>query len=262
MGIILYGDGALGTLAQSILAHSGVYAKMYSTENLPKCKDDYTVALACISSQPFIESQEMLMSLKYRNDLIFPVWEHILDVYPEVGIENGWTWKDSMIRDWETKKHTIESEFLESRSLSDYEDFLCWRMHRIDAKKVSGGKHDFQRPKLESTLKAIYLRKKINIYDPDIIDPKGYIQSETFNLHAEGLELPSLFYSMALIKKFRPTISVSCYHSPDGLFKIQHYLIKNLEEYNFYFRYYAYMGQAAYFYAIPLEKEGKGGLND
>ena len=247
MGIILYGDGALGTLAQEILAHCGVSAKMYSTGNLPKCKDEYTVALACISSQPFIESQEILISLKYRCDLIFPVWEHILDAYPEVGIENGWVWKDSMIMDWETKKHIIESSFAESRSLSDYDDFLCWRMHRIDAKKPIGGKY-FHRPKLESTLKDIYMRKIVTIYNS-----KGYVP---FNLHAEGFELPSLFFSIKEIKEYRPEISVACYHSPDGAFRIPYYLIKNLEKYNFYFRYFAYMGQAAYFYAIPIEKEG------
>lgn len=72
--------------------------------------------------------------------------------------------------------------------------------------------------------------------------------------HLEGYELEAIKGSIKTIKKYRPIIAVTTYHTKEGLYKLPLYLIKNLKNYNFYWRNHNYMGQGAVIYCIPKER--------
>jgi len=72
--------------------------------------------------------------------------------------------------------------------------------------------------------------------------------------HLEGYELEAIKGSIKTIKKNRPILAVTTYHTEEGLYKLPMYLIKNLKDYNFYWRNHNYQGQGAVMYCIPKER--------
>lgn len=72
--------------------------------------------------------------------------------------------------------------------------------------------------------------------------------------HLEGYELKAIKGSIKTIKKHRPIITVTTYHTEEGLYKLPMHLIKNLKDYNFYWRNHNYQGQGAVMYCIPKER--------
>lgn len=70
-------------------------------------------------------------------------------------------------------------------------------------------------------------------------------------IHTEGSEFNVLLGAVETITKNRPIIAVSIYHNRDGLCKTNSYLIRQLDNYSFYFRLHSYQGTGAFIYAIP-----------
>lgn len=76
-------------------------------------------------------------------------------------------------------------------------------------------------------------------------------------IHVEGSELDVLKGAIKTIKKYRPIIAVTTYHTEDGLYKIPRYLISRLTDYRFYWRNHNYQGQGAVLYCVPEERYSK-----
>lgn len=70
-------------------------------------------------------------------------------------------------------------------------------------------------------------------------------------IHTEGSEFNVLLGAAETIAKNRPVIATSIYHNRDGLCKTISYLIRQLDNYSFYFRLHSYQGTGAFIYAIP-----------
>jgi FkbM family methyltransferase len=80
------------------------------------------------------------------------------------------------------------------------------------------------------------------------------IEPTFIKYHLEGYELEAIKGSIKTIKKYRPIVAVTTYHTEEGLYKLPMYLIKNLKDYNFYWRNHNYQGQGAVMYCIPKER--------
>jgi len=86
------------------------------------------------------------------------------------------------------------------------------------------------------------------------LDTLKSIKPTVIKYHVEGYELKAIKGSIKTIKKYRPIIAVTTYHTEEGLYKLPLYLIKHLKNYNFYWRNHNYMGQGAVMYCIPKER--------
>jgi FkbM family methyltransferase len=95
------------------------------------------------------------------------------------------------------------------------------------------------------------LKDKVKIMK---LDSFKYLEPTFIKYHLEGYELEAIKGSIKTIKKYRPIIAVTTYHTKDGLYKLPLYLIKNLKDYNFYWRNHNYQGQGAVMYCIPNER--------
>ena len=80
------------------------------------------------------------------------------------------------------------------------------------------------------------------------------IEPNLIKIHVEGYELNVLKGAVKTIKKYRPILMVTTYHTEDGLYKIPLWLIKHCKNYKFHWRNHNYMGQGAVMYAIPKER--------
>ncbi len=85
----------------------------------------------------------------------------------------------------------------------------------------------------------------------------------------EGLEMNMLDELESIIKKLRPQLAISIYHTDDKLFPIHSQLtlipkkiINMSENYNFYIKHYTYNRRETIFYAIPKEKNNHSKIND
>jgi FkbM family methyltransferase len=81
--------------------------------------------------------------------------------------------------------------------------------------------------------------------------------STFIKIHVEGYELKVLKGAIKTIKKYRPIIAVTAYHTEDGLYKIPYYLMNRLTNYRFYWRNHNYQGQGAVLYCVPEERYNK-----
>lgn len=77
-------------------------------------------------------------------------------------------------------------------------------------------------------------------------------------LHLEGGELNAISGGLASIKRNRPILAVTVYHSRDGLFEIPLLLMTQLDDYRFFLRVHAWCGTGVVLYAIPEERFHKG----
>lgn len=83
------------------------------------------------------------------------------------------------------------------------------------------------------------------------------IPATFIKIHLEGGELDALRGMVNTIQKYRPIITVTIYHNPDGVWKIPLFLISNAKNYKYYMRLHSWGGTGAVFYAIPEERYKK-----
>lgn len=91
--------------------------------------------------------------------------------------------------------------------------------------------------------------KQMYPLDYFIIDPS------IIKCHIEGGELNFIKGAKKTIKKYRPIIMITTYHTEDGFYKIPMLLKKYCKNYDFYWRNHNYMGQGSVMYAIPQERK-------
>lgn len=68
----------------------------------------------------------------------------------------------------------------------------------------------------------------------------------------EGAELNALKGGMEIIKRDRPILAISIYHSLEDFYEIPNYLMENLENYNYYVRHHSMIFSETVLYAIPI----------
>ena len=238
--IVCYGDGDLGKLIHEINQMVGYESIICNSENMRSANPE-DIGLVCIATQPYSRSAKFLSERGYSR--IYPCWMWVTYRYRYLDLRNGWEWDG-----YNLHVSGVKGKLL-GKSRQQYISFLDFRNQKTDLMNYEETINDNGNPnkKKPSTLNDVFKRKKIQFFS------KITAAERIWDFHSEGLELPSLHINMQRIKKLRPSISVACYHSNDGLAGIQHYLMTELDDYQFYFRCYAYMAQAAYFYAIPNE---------
>jgi hypothetical protein len=254
--LVLYGYGRLGHLAEEIfrelkipissimnLDTDGKYRFQKSKEVLNK---NNCLLAICVATMPYAQVTAPLIAAGWVD--VIPVWD-IIEAYPEVGLHNGWFVGKLSHGDEACMKYVLSHWEDLSESNLHYKQFVIWRSG------TSFGRPELQYikitpcPSLPSTLADIRQRQRVHHYYeyfapiPDLI-----------SIHAEGCELKTLEENMHLFVKYRPTIEVACYHSRDGLWRIEKFLMDNLPDYRWTFRLTAYMGQGAYITGVPEEK--------
>ncbi len=80
------------------------------------------------------------------------------------------------------------------------------------------------------------------------------IPATFIKMHLEGGELDALHGAVNTIQQHRPLVAVTMYHNSDGVWKIPHFFINNVQDYVFYMRMHSWAGTVAVFYAIPKER--------
>ena len=73
-------------------------------------------------------------------------------------------------------------------------------------------------------------------------------------LHLEGEELNVLQGAEKTLRKHRPIVTSTAYHNRLGLYKMAAWLMKTLDNYQFFFRLHSGCGTGAVIYAIPSER--------
>jgi FkbM family methyltransferase len=73
-------------------------------------------------------------------------------------------------------------------------------------------------------------------------------------LHLEGHELDALQGAEKTIRRHRPLIAVTTYHSEEGLWKLPSWLMDTLADYRFYLRLHSWCGTGAVMYCLPAER--------
>jgi FkbM family methyltransferase len=73
-------------------------------------------------------------------------------------------------------------------------------------------------------------------------------------LHLEGHELDALQGAEKTIRRHRPIIAVTTYHSEAGLWKLPSWLMERLTDYRFYLRLHSWCGTGAVMYCLPNER--------
>lgn len=80
------------------------------------------------------------------------------------------------------------------------------------------------------------------------------IKFDFVKMDIEGAELNAVKGGITLIKKYRPIMAISLYHSIDDVVEIPLYLIKELKDYYYLIRHHSFIGSETVFYCIPCEK--------
>jgi FkbM family methyltransferase len=86
------------------------------------------------------------------------------------------------------------------------------------------------------------------------IDALNIEKLSLVKLHIEGSEYPAICGAIDTFTRCRPILALTTYHTPDGLWKIQEYLMDRLEGYDFFIRLHAYCGIGCITYAVPSER--------
>lgn len=85
------------------------------------------------------------------------------------------------------------------------------------------------------------------------IDSLNLRRLDLIKLHIEGSEYPAVCGGIETLNRCRPLMALTIYHNTDGLWKIQEFLFRNLDNYRFYIRLHAYCGIGCILYAVPGE---------
>lgn len=238
--LVLYGYGNLGHLAEEIFVELGIPVHCILDQNKPYIIPDSwkkrALVAICVASEPYSKVIAPLVAEGWTD--IVPVWD-VIEAYPEVGLGNGWF--VSYLQE-ENEWIKISKSWKDRQSQIHYAAFCQWRMFRSENTDDELVIEPIE--SLPSTLADIR-RRQGPWWDGD---------DQNVVIHAEGCELQALKNGMPIFKQHRPKLTVACYHSHDGLWKIPKFLMDNLEDYTFTFRCHAFMGQAAYIYCTPKER--------
>ena len=248
--LVGYGYGKLGELFEEAMCELNIPIEcFYDTKSRkveleflsPKIKD-WIVAI-CITTEPFGDLKKHVASLGFPPENIVSAYD-IFNAYPELGIQNGWSAQDDYTDEDYVNCSRVLEGFSSCKSDNHYSMFLDWRVYRREASKSRLFIHPSSYP-LPSTLKDIKERRNL-LHD-------WHHHRNFVEIHNEGFELEAVTKGLDDFRKYRPIISVACYHSRDGLWKIEKTLMDGLEDYSFSFQLKAFQGQAAYMYCIPGE---------
>ena len=243
--LTLYGAGELGRLAMEVflklqIPTQAVYdisEKAWSRHpQFATLQEKQASLLAiCIASEPYQPIYNSLVAAGWTD--IVSVYD-VFEAYPECGIGNGW-----FAAKFNFMNLVIFNDLYDEPSASHYLAFVNWHVDRDEYPL-----HVLIEPRehLPSTLRDIEQRQRVATY--------ADAPMKNISIHAEGCELKTIKVNMHLFQKYRPTIDVSCYHSRDGLWKIEKALMDGLPDYRWTFRMHAYCGQAAFIYGCPKER--------
>jgi hypothetical protein len=249
--LVLYGYGKLGHLAEEIFNELKIpihmiidnamptYFVLNPEDGEPLPRNEVLVAV-CVATEPY--SGIDLQLKKWGFEDIVPVWD-ILEAYADrTGINNGWMVVGlSPVEMGEIA--CVYQGFSDLISRRCYNAFIQWRQNHAELDVPVEPNES-----LPSTLADIRARQKAEII---------YIVGGQYPIiiHNEGHEMETLERNIDTFidtfKENRPILHVACYHSRDGLWKIEKFLMDNLNNYAFTFRLHGYMGQAAYIYGVP-----------
>jgi len=238
--LVLYGYGRLGKLAEEIFKELGIpiAAKIDRTTWCGKLTKDSLVAV-CVATKPYTGIVKTLEELGFTD--IVPVWD-IIEAYPEVGIHNGWFFVPATNYQDDAETYDIMGKWNDAQSQKHYGAFMDWRISHYEHPDAA---IEVSPSSLPSTLVNIRARQH----------PYRILSGncEFIEIHNEGNELKTIEWSISELQRYRPRLSVACYHSRDGLWRIEKYLMDNLPDYRWTFRLTAWMGQGAYTYGTPME---------
>jgi hypothetical protein len=241
--LVIYGNGKLGRLAMEIFheLHIPIVGLVDKTCVFRDKHPRDAILAICVATEPYNQIIAPLVETGW--DDIVPVW-NIIEAYLEVGIHNGWIEQPMDRNDHETYK--IMVNLADDLSRLHYGAFMDWRISNYEHRDLV---IEISKSSLPATLADIRLRQRVDIF--------ADAPMKTISIHNEGCELKTLEENMQLFQKYRPEIDVSCYHSRDGLWKIEKFLMNNLPNYTWTFRLTAYMGQGAYITGCPKERLDK-----
>jgi len=80
------------------------------------------------------------------------------------------------------------------------------------------------------------------------------IPATFIKLHLEGWELEALRGGMQSIRLYRPVLALTTYHQRNGLWDVQDFLMRELQDYVFFLRLHSWVGTGCVVYAIPRER--------
>jgi hypothetical protein len=251
--LFLYGAGKLGQLAAEVMDELAIMVSTIVDKNgliksediLPEVKKKSLIAVCC-TTEPYWKIEDDLKDAGWQD--IISVYD-IFNAYPECEITNGWTAKG-----YPKAIFNVQDTWDDGWSWFHYFLFVMYRQFRTESPAlkwapiipdyaVVGGRKIISVTK-NSSLAAIRERQR----------KVEFGNSSFYDIHLEGMELPSIQQSIVAFQSHRPILKVACYHNEDGLWKIEKFLMDNLQKYKFYFRLHSYQGQAAYTYCVPEEK--------
>ncbi len=90
----------------------------------------------------------------------------------------------------------------------------------------------------------------------DVVSIDDYFGEEKCNyikMDIEGAELPALMGGIQLIKRERPILAISIYHSLEDFWKIPQYLMAELDHYRYYVRHHSLIFGETVLYGVPDE---------
>lgn len=80
------------------------------------------------------------------------------------------------------------------------------------------------------------------------------IPGSFLKIHVEGWEGDVLKGGYEMIKQFRPILTVTSYHTREGLWRLPKQMMETLTDYVYYFRIHSWHGTGAVIYAVPSER--------
>jgi hypothetical protein len=252
--LFLYGAGKLGQLAAEVMNELKIPVTLVLDKNgifkvsdiLPIVKKESLIAVCC-TTEPYSSIESDLKAAGWTD--IVSVYD-IFNAYSECEIFNGWKVNSG----YPKAMSDVNSKWEDGWSWQHYLFFHSYRQYGaeldtckwapiIPDRAIVGG-HDITNFVKDSSLAAIRERRCIPTFG----------RLPFYNIHCEGMELPAIQQNITNFQYYRPILKVACYHNEDGLWKIEKFLMDNLEKYKFYFRLHAFQGQAAYIYCLPEEK--------
>ncbi len=90
----------------------------------------------------------------------------------------------------------------------------------------------------------------------DVVSIDDYLKNgkcSYIKMDIEGAELPALKGGIQTIKRERPILAISVYHSLEDFWKIPQYLMSELKEYRYYVRHHSLIFSETVLYGIPKE---------
>ena len=104
-------------------------------------------------------------------------------------------------------------------------------------------------------IKSNEISLKVPATTIDTIREKTGLKADFIKMDIEGSELNALIGAKETIKKDRPQLAISIYHSNDDFVDIPLYLKSELKDYKFYLGHYSFDYCESLMYAIPKELE-------